>query len=77
MIGMSAILITGGSVWAVDADADPSLARFVDHAGRVVSHPEVPSSNWLSLHRWEWDPVRLDEDSQASRHLLARCTRRC
>jgi hypothetical protein len=45
---------------SVDAD-DESLARWVDDAGQVVRTPAMSDPGWLSRHRWEWDPVRLDE----------------
>ena len=46
---------------SIDADADESLARFVDPAGRVVCCPAAPDLGWLDRHPWEWDPVRLQE----------------
>ncbi|MFI6316226.1 hypothetical protein ACIBG8_01835 [Nonomuraea sp. NPDC050556] len=72
---MTTVLITGGSGSgktavageltlrgraAIDADADPLLARFVDEAGRVVERPAAPGWGWLTRHRWEWDPLRLE-----------------
>lgn len=74
---MSAVLITGSAgagksavaaalarrdVASLDDDEDPFLARFVDSAGAVVAEePAEPDAAWLSRHRWEWDPGRLDE----------------
>lgn len=74
---MSAVLITGTAgagksavaaalarrgVASLDDDEDPFLARFVDSAGAVVAEePAEPDAAWLSRHRWEWDPGRLDE----------------
>jgi adenylate kinase family enzyme len=74
---MSAVLITGSAgagksavasvlerrgVACIDDDEDPFLARFVDSAGAVVAEePAEPDVAWLSRHRWEWDPARLDE----------------
>jgi adenylate kinase family enzyme len=47
---------------AIDADADPRLARFVDPAGAVVTEePTAPDLDWLTRHGWAWDPARLDE----------------
>jgi hypothetical protein len=45
----------------IDDDEDPFLARFVDPAGAVVEEPAKPDFAWLSRHRWEWDPGRLDK----------------
>lgn len=73
---MSAVLITGTAgagksavaaalarrgVASLDDDEDPFLARFVDSAGAVVAEEAEPDAAWLSRHRWEWDPGRLDE----------------
>ena len=74
---MSAVLITGSAgagksavaaalarrgVASLDDDEDPFLARFVDSTGAVVAEePAEPDAAWLSRHRWEWDPGRLDE----------------
>lgn len=73
---VAAVLITGGSGsgkttvaaelgrrgrLSIDADADESLARWVDRAGRVVCPPAASGLRWLARHRWEWDPVRLEE----------------
>lgn len=74
---MSAVMITGCSgagktsiaavlarrgLASIDADDDPSLARSVDAAGNVVTEePAAPDFAWLSRHRWEWSPARLDE----------------
>ena len=46
---------------AIDADADPFLARFVDAAGNAVEEPDEPDFAWLSRHWWAWDLARLDE----------------
>jgi gluconate kinase len=47
---------------AIDADADPWLARFVDQDGTVVTEePAAPDLEWLARHGWDWDPARLDE----------------
>ena len=46
---------------AIDADADPFLARFVDAAGNVVEEPDEPDLAWLAQHSWAWNPARLDE----------------
>src|SRR5580700_1984208 len=47
---------------SIDADEDPSLARFVDLAGAVVAEePASPDLAWLARHSWAWDPIRLDE----------------
>jgi len=52
---------------AVDADDDPSLARFVDLAGTVVAEePTAPDLDWLARHGWAWDPARLDELIEAA-----------
>ena len=74
---MSAVLITGSAgagksavatvlerrgMACIDDDEDPFLSRFVDLTGAVVAEePDQPDSDWLSRHRWEWDPARLDE----------------
>ena len=74
---MSAVLITGSAgagksavaaalarrgLASLDDDEDPFLARFVDSTGAVVAEePAEPDAAWLSRHRWEWDPGRLDE----------------
>jgi hypothetical protein len=74
---MSAVLITGSAgagksavatvlerrgMACIDDDEDPFLSRFVDLTGAVVAEePDQPDSAWLSRHRWEWDPARLDE----------------
>jgi adenylate kinase family enzyme len=74
---MSAVQITGCSgagkttiapvlarrgVAAIDTDADPLLARFVDPAGNVVAEeePAEPDLAWLAQHSWAWNPARLD-----------------
>jgi hypothetical protein len=73
---MSAVLITGCSgagkstiaavlarrgLAAIDTDDDPALARWVDLAGAVVvEEPPTPDLDWLSRHRWAWNPARLD-----------------
>jgi adenylate kinase family enzyme len=77
MAPMSAVLITGSAgagksaiaavlarrgLACIDDDEDPFLARFVDSDGAAVAEePEQPDFAWLSRHRWEWDPARLDE----------------
>jgi hypothetical protein len=74
---MSAVLITGSAgagksavatvlerrdLACIDDDEDPFLSRFVDLTGAVVAEePDQPDSAWLSRHRWEWNPARLDE----------------
>ena len=73
---MSAVQITGCSgagkttvaamlarrgLTAIDADADPMLARMVDPDGNVVDEPAAPDLAWLSRHFWAWSPARLDE----------------
>jgi len=74
---MSAVLITGSAgagksavavvlarrgLACIDDDEDPFLARFVDSdSAAVAEEPEQPDFAWLSRHRWEWDPARLDE----------------
>ena len=74
---MSAVLITGCSgagkstiaavfarrgLASIDADDDPSLARFVDPTGAVVvEEPAAPDLAWLARHSWAWNPARLDE----------------
>jgi hypothetical protein len=73
---MSAVLITGcsgagkstiaavfarRSLASIDADDDPSLARFVDPTGAVVEEPAAPDLAWLARHSWAWNPARLDE----------------
>jgi hypothetical protein len=73
---MSAVLITGWSgagksaiaaelarrgLAAVDADSDPSLARYVDPDGTVVPSVAEPDLDWLARNSWQWDPARLDE----------------
>lgn len=80
---MTAVLITGGSgsgkttvaaglarrgKSSIDADADPLLARFVDGVGRIVRRPAAPDWEWLTRHRWEWDPLRLEELLIAADH---------
>jgi hypothetical protein len=58
---IAAVLACRGLV-SVDADDDPSLARFVDLAGAVVAEvPAAPDLAWLARHGWAWDPARLDE----------------
>jgi adenylate kinase family enzyme len=52
---------------AIDADADPLLARMADAAGVVVTEePAAPDLDWLARHSWSWDPARLDELIQAA-----------
>jgi gluconate kinase len=79
---MGAVLITGCSgagkstiaavlarrgLASIDADDDPSLARFVDSAGAVVvEEPAAPDLAWLARHSWAWNPARLDELIRAS-----------
>jgi gluconate kinase len=47
---------------SVDTDDVPSLARFVDSSGAVVTEePVAPDLAWLARHSWAWDPGRLDE----------------
>jgi adenylate kinase family enzyme len=49
---------------AIDADADPLLARSVDRSGAVVEEPAEPAEPdfaWLARHSWAWNPARLDE----------------
>ena len=73
---MSAVMITGCSgagkttiapvlarrgLAAIDADADPLLARSVDRSGAVVEDLAEPDFAWLARHSWAWDPARLDE----------------
>jgi adenylate kinase family enzyme len=76
---MSAVLITGCSgagkttiapvfarrgLAAIDADADPLLARSVDRTGAVVEETEEPAEPdfaWLARYSWAWNPARLDE----------------
>lgn len=74
---MNAVLITGSAgagksavaavlarrgVACIDDDEDPLLARFVDSGGDVVAdEPAEPDFAWLTRHRWEWDPDRLDD----------------
>src|SRR5215472_852634 len=68
---MSAVMITGISgagkstvagalahrgLASIDADNDPSLARFMDRTGAVVAFPAAPDFAWLSRHSWEWKP---------------------
>jgi adenylate kinase family enzyme len=58
---VAAVLARRGLV-SLDADQDPSLARFVDPAGAVVARqPTAPDFAWLARHGWAWDPARLDE----------------
>jgi adenylate kinase family enzyme len=74
---MSAVQITGCSgagkttiapmlarrgLAAIDADADPLLARSVDLAGNVMveEEPAEPDLAWLAQHSWAWNPARLD-----------------
>jgi hypothetical protein len=62
--GKSAVAaaLAGRGLVAIDADDDPSLARFVDPARVVVAEaPAAPDLAWLARHRWAWDPARLDE----------------
>ena len=79
---MGAVLITGCSgagkstiaavlarrgLASIDADDDPSLARFVDSAGAVVvEEPAAPDLAWLARHSWAWNPARVDELIRAS-----------
>jgi gluconate kinase len=79
---MGAVLITGCSgagkstiaavlarrgLASIDADDDPSLARFVDSGGAVVvEEPAAPDLAWLARHSWAWNPARLDELIRAS-----------
>jgi len=59
---------------AIDADDDPSLARFVDLAGAVVAEePTAPDLDWLARHGWAWDPARLDELIEAAPGTLYVC----
>jgi adenylate kinase family enzyme len=77
MTPMSAVQITGCSgagkttiapvlarrgLAAIDADADPLLARSVDLAGHVMveEEPAEPDLAWLAQHSWAWNPSRLD-----------------
>ena len=65
---MSAVMVTGISgagkssrrrargLASIDADNDPSLARFMDRTGAVVAFPAAPDFAWLSRHSWEWKP---------------------
>jgi gluconate kinase len=58
---VAAMLARRGLV-SLDADADPSLARFVDPAGAVVTQePAAPDLAWLARHSWAWSLSRLDE----------------
>jgi gluconate kinase len=58
---VAAVLARRGLV-AIDADNDPSLARFVNSGRTVVTAmPAAPDLAWLARHGWDWDPVRLDE----------------
>jgi gluconate kinase len=58
---VAAVLARRGVV-VIDADSDPLLARFVDHAGAVVTEePTAPDFDWLARHDWAWDPIRLNE----------------
>ncbi len=72
---MGAILITGSSgagksalaaelavrgLISIDADEDPTLARWVDSEGRLVEFSGEPEPGWLERYRWEWNPERLD-----------------
>lgn len=57
---IAAVLAARGLA-AIDADADPLLARFVDPAGAVVERPAAPDLAWIARHGWEWSPARLDE----------------
>jgi len=62
--GKSAIAVelTRRGLLAIDTDNDPRLARMEDEDGRVVTdEPTEPDLAWLGRHRWNWDPVRLDE----------------
>jgi hypothetical protein len=57
-----AALLAQRGLTAIDADADPLLARMVDQAGSVVTDtPAAPDLAWLARHAWAWDPARLDE----------------
>ena len=57
-----AALLARRGLSAIDADADPLLARMVDRAGAVVTEtPAAPGLAWLARHDWAWDPARLDE----------------
>jgi len=73
---MTAILITGLSgagktsvaseltkrgLRCLDADADPTLARWLDPDGHVVARAVAPSLAWLATHSWQWDAARLDQ----------------
>ncbi len=54
-----AALLARRGLAAIDADADPLLARMTDRAGAVVT--AAPDLAWLARHDWTWDPARLDE----------------
>ena len=57
-----AVVLARHGLACIDDDEDPLLARFVDRAGTVVAEePAQPDFAWLSRHRWEWNPARLDE----------------
>lgn len=73
---MGAFLVTGVSgsgkstlaerlarrgIAAIDTDADPRLARFVDGDGNAVRRPSAPDMVWLATHRWVWSATRLAE----------------
>jgi len=53
--------LAGRGLASIDADEDPSLCHWVDADGRFVELPADADLAWFDRHRWEWDPVRLDE----------------
>ncbi|HVT70798.1 MAG TPA: hypothetical protein VHF26_23825 [Trebonia sp.] len=57
-----AAVLAGRGLRAIDADADPLLARMTDRAGAVVPDtPAAPGLDWLARHDWSWDAGRLDQ----------------
>jgi adenylate kinase family enzyme len=46
---------------AVSLDSDPRLCAWTDADGRAVVRPAEPDRAWLAVHRWTWNPDRLDE----------------
>jgi hypothetical protein len=53
--------LAGRGLVSIDADDDARLCHWVDADGRFVERPAEPDLAWFDRHRWEWDPVRLDE----------------
>ncbi|WP_033345016.1 AAA family ATPase [Catenuloplanes japonicus] len=55
-----AALLSSRGACAVDADEDPAMTRWEDEDGNPVTTVGT-DREWLSRHRWMWNPARLDE----------------